>query len=297
MEMMRGPRDILAAARRAAASPARRALPFPFLLLVCCAGDGRTSGDIAPPDEFVAVTLNIWHDQEDWRARLGIVRDSLRALEPDVIFLQEVIQKESLVPNQASLLAESLGCNYVFVSVDPPGALKRYGNAILTRHPILATHEIKLEPLDDYRVAAHVRVDVAGRTVDAYVTHLHHTQEGSAIRAQQVRHLLRFIDETRGSGALILGGDFNADPDAPELQPIRERMTDTFAAVHPEQAGMPFTTLNPAKGHAPRRIDYIFVQPGTLRPTGAAIFLDTPTADGLWASDHFGVWVRLRWSA
>jgi endonuclease/exonuclease/phosphatase family metal-dependent hydrolase len=245
--------------------------------------------------EFVAATLNIWHDQEDWQARLGIVRDALRALEPDVVFLQEVIQKEA-VPNQAALLAESLGCSYVFVSVDPPDAPKRYGNAILTRHPIVATHEIELEPLDDYRVAAHVRLDVEGRTIDAYVTHLHHTPEGSAIRAQQVSHLLRFIDETRGRGALLLGGDFNAAPDAPELQPIRERWTDAYAAVHLEQVGVPITTLNPAKGHAPRRIDFIFVEPGPLRPVSAAVFLDAPAASGLWASDHFGVWVRLRWS-
>jgi beta-glucosidase len=266
-----------------------------LVLLLRSSAVAQSSGADSPTGDFVAVTLNLWHDQEDWRARLGLVCDSLRALEPDVVFLQEVIQRET-VPNQAELLADSLGYTYVFVSVDPAGAPKRYGNAILSRHPILVTHEVHLEPLDDYRVAAHARLDVDGRAVDAYVTHLHHTLEGSTIRETQVRHLLAFIDETRGEGALLLGGDFNAAPDAPELVPIRERLTDAYAAVHPEQVGVLITTLNPAKGHTPRRIDTIFVRPGPLQPVSAKVFLDAPTPEGLWASDHFGVWVRLRWS-
>jgi endonuclease/exonuclease/phosphatase family metal-dependent hydrolase len=121
---------------------------------------------------FLAVTLNIWHDQQDWPARCAVILDTLRTLRPDVVFLQEVLQKEGL-PNQAQTLAESLGATFVFASVDPPGAPKRYGNAILTRHRIAATNEIHLKPLDDYRVAVHARLEVEGRSVDAYATHLH----------------------------------------------------------------------------------------------------------------------------
>lgn len=282
--------------RRAARRRAAAVLVVLAGLASGCGGGGRRpASDGAARRELVAVTLNIWHDQEDWRARLALVRDALRGLDPDVIFLQEVIQKDA-VPNQAVLLAESLGCRSVFVSVDPPAAPKRYGNAILTRHPIVATHEVALEPLDDYRVAAHARLQVDGRSVDAYVTHLHHTAEGSAIRARQVQHLLDFIDATRGAGAVVLGGDFNAVADAPELRPLRDRWTDAYGAVHVEPAGGPVTTLNPAKGHAPRRIDHVFVEAERLRPVAARIVLDAPTAAGLWASDHFGVWVRLRWA-
>lgn len=213
------------------------------------------------PGEFVAATLNIWHNQQDWPARM----------------------------------AESLGYAFVFVSVDPPGAPKRYGNAMLTRHRIVETHEIKLEPLDDYRVAAHARLDTGGRSVDAYVTHLHHTTEGAVIRARQVLDLLAFIDSTRAPGAIVLGGDFNADPDAPELRPIRERLIDTFAVVHSPAGGAPVTTLNPAKGHSPRRIDTIFAGPELLRAVASEVFLDAPGAGEVWASDHFGVWTRFRW--
>ncbi len=273
----------------------RRALPL-LLALVCAAGPARGQPRPVPASEFLAITLNIWHDQQDWPARRAVILDTLRALAPDLLFLQEVLQHEGL-PNQAGQLADSLGWACVFASVDPPGAAKRYGNAILTRHRIVAMHEARLEPLDDYRIAAHARLDVDGRQLDAYTTHLHHTAEGGAIRAEQVRGLLAFIDSTRGRGALLLGGDFNAAPDRPELAPLLRRLEDGQAALHPDRAGAPATTLNPAKGHAPRRIDYLFHAPGRLRPVASEIILDAPTAQGVWASDHFGVCTRFRWSS
>jgi endonuclease/exonuclease/phosphatase family metal-dependent hydrolase len=221
--------------------------------------------------------------------------DSLRTLAPDVVFLQEVLQKEGL-PNQARQLADSLGHAFVFTSVDPEDGPKRYGNAILTPHAILATHEIMLPPRDDYRVAAHARLAIDGRLVDAYVTHLHHTRGGGAIRAEQIDGLIAFIDSTRGYGALLLGGDFNADPAWPEMAPLRARWTDAFAAVHPSATGDTVTTLNPAHGHAPVRIDHLFVDPQWLRPLAAMVIMTTPTPAGVWASDHFGLWARFAWT-
>jgi beta-glucosidase len=285
-------------------SRSRPAGPLAIGLALCCLAAAlvpgpasarkRSSARARPPSDLLAVTLNLWHDQRDWPARRAVILDSLRALRPDVIFLQEVLEKEGL-PNQAQALAESLGCAFFFASVDTPGAPKRYGNAILTRHRIAATHEVRLEPFDDYRVAAHARLDVDGRSLDTYVTHLHHTDEGDTIRATQVWHLIAFVDRTRGRGALVLGGDFNAAPDAPELEPLHARLSDTYALLHPQPADPPVTTLNPAMGHSPQRIDYLFCAPGRLRPVASEIFLDTPTPRGVWASDHFGVWTRFGW--
>ena len=272
----------------------RRPLPGlapAVLALMLLSGSARAQP--VPAADFTAATLNIWHDQGDWPARRAVILDTLRVLSPDVLFLQEVLEKEGL-PNQAQQLADSLGWGFVFASVDPPGAAKRYGNAILTRHRIVATHEIMLPPLDDYRVAAHARLEAGGRTVDAYVTHLHHTAEGAHIRAEQVRGLLAFVDSTRGEGELVIGGDFNAGADKAELAPLLARFIDCYAALHPEAEDGTVTTLNPGMGHAPSRIDHLFVEPGGPRPVAARIFLAAPSPSGVWASDHFGVWARLR---
>ncbi len=247
-----------------------------------------------PTGGLTAVTLNLWHDQHDWTARRAVIVDSLRTLAPDVLFLQEVLENEAL-PNQARQLADSLGYAFVFTSVDPPDGPKRYGNAILTPHLILATNEVALPPRDDYRVAAHARLSIAGRIVDTYVTHLHHTGEGGAIRAEQIDGLIAFIDSTRADGALLLGGDFNAEPAWPEMRSVVARWTDAYAAVHRSAKGDTVTTLNPAYGHARVRIDHLFVDPQRLRPLAARVIFRTPAPSGVWASDHFGVWARFAW--
>ena len=123
------------------------------LLLAGCAA--------APPGPAPAVdvvTLNIWNDSEDEPARLGAIADTLAALRPDVIVLQEVLQDSAKgLANQAETLGARIGYAVVFASVDGPERAKRYGSAILSRHPILDTSWVKLRPLTDYRVAVHAR--------------------------------------------------------------------------------------------------------------------------------------------
>jgi endonuclease/exonuclease/phosphatase family metal-dependent hydrolase len=242
-------------------------------------------------DTLTVVTLNLYHDQADWPRRLPLIVRGLRALEPDVVCLQEVLQHPGL-PNQAATLGESLGCAVHFVSVDPDTAPKRYGNAILTPHRVLARDGRPLLPLDDYRVVAHVRLEVRGRVLDVYDTHLHHTAEGGAIRATQVRDLLAFVAATRGRAPVVLAGDFNAASESDEMRLLAPGFLDVYDALHPGAPDDP-TTLNPAFGHAPRRIDHVLVaRDARLAPAGAATVLNQ-AVDGVWPTDHFGVAVKL----
>lgn len=156
------------------------------------------------------VTFNLHHDREDWPSRRRTIVAELKRLQPDAIALQEVIQKRS-VRNQAQWLASQLGYRYVFVSTDPVGAPKRYGNALLTRRPILAHGEHLLLPLDDYRTVAHLRIDVDGRPVNVYATHLNERSDdaGQRIRRSQVEDLLRFIAGSSAGAPVVIAGDFS----------------------------------------------------------------------------------------
>jgi endonuclease/exonuclease/phosphatase family metal-dependent hydrolase len=250
---------------------------------------------VAPTDTLTVITLNIWHDQRDWPRRRAMILDELRALRPDVICLQEVLQHATL-RNQAHDLGDSLGYRVTFASVDAETSVKRYGNAILARHPMLETDWKPLEPKSDYRVVSHMRIDFRGRPLDVFVTHLHHTDEGAAIRAEQIRDLLSYVKTRRGKGAVVLAGDFNASPGTPELEALTKSYVDVFAALNASSGGDTVTTLNPAMGHAPRRIDYVFVSRAgkpALRPLSSEIVFDQPAADGTWPSDHFGVVARV----
>ena len=129
------------------------------------------------------VTLNLYHDKDEWPKRRTQIVDTLAALQPDVIALQEVLQHDTL-PNQAQWLAQELGYHWYFISVDPEDKARRYGNALLTRHPVLARGQQRLQPMEDSRTAGFVRIKLQGQPVNVYVTHLHHTPEGKALRTQ-----------------------------------------------------------------------------------------------------------------
>ena len=249
----------------------------------------------AAADTLTVVTLNLWNDQHDWPRRLEVIVAEMRRLRPDVLCLQEALQSPAL-RNQAETLGDSLGCHVQFASVDGPERPKRYGNAILTPHRVLLGESRNLAPANDYRAAAHVRFEWHGRTVDAYSTHLHNTPEGGAIRATQIRHLLAWVDSTRGAGPVVIGGDFNCELASPEMDLLSARHDDAFRAVHPGASRAEATTYNPRFGTDPGAIDHIFVEHRVahrLRPLACEVIFRAPGPDSVWASDHFGVMAKL----
>lgn len=240
------------------------------------------------------LSLNIYHDRAEWPERLPLIVAGIRALQPDVIALQEVLQHESL-PNQAQTIAAALGYQVHFVSVDPPDETRRYGNAILTPHPILSRSQRRLRPLDDTRTVAHARICIHGRAVDVYATHLHHAPEGVAIRRQQLQDLLAHVDATGNGMPRIVLGDFNATMASAELLPLRPGYVDSYGLRHADADVQPAnTTLNPAFFAEGRRIDHVFVQRGRFDVLDARIVFDRKGANGAWPSDHFGLYARLQ---
>ena len=262
--------------------------------LLIAAGATARSAHVDTAAVFSVVTLNLWHDKGDWPKRQALITATLQRLRPDVIALQEVLQDDGL-PNQAGTLAAALGYRHVFVSVDAADAPRRYGNAVLTRHAIVAEGSKALRPLDDFRTVAHVRIIIGRRELDVYATHLHHTDGGGVIRREQIGDVLdHFRDTTRGAPSIVVG-DFNAPFDAPEFAGLRGRFSDAYDLRHPRAAqdDPRHSTLNPVY-LPPLRVDHVLFDPRALSVVAAQRFLDEPDAAGIWASDHFGVLATLR---
>lgn len=259
----------------------------------------RTSQAVQPPSavqrEMTLVTLNLHHDREDWPARRAYIAKELKQLAPDVIALQEVIERRGSVENQAAWLARKLDYDYSFVSADPVDAPKRYGNALLSRRKVLARHQRLLQPLDDYRVAAHLQVDVDGQPINVYVTHLNERTDtrGTATRTRQVADLLDFISSNSDQAPVVIAGDFNTAADALDLEALRKGYGDSYGSVH-RNSDATVSTLNLHVFDTPARIDHVFFQQNRLLAREARILFDAPYAEGRWASDHYGVWVRLQ---
>lgn len=235
-------------------------------------------------------TFNIWHDAGAWTSLLPLLVEALREADADVIALQEVLEDAGKgLPNQAETIARALGRYSVhFFATEPAGSPKRFGNAILTRLPVIDEASKKLEPLNDYRTALRVRVSAHGRPVDMVVTHLAWQPEAGAVRARQVADLMSWLP--RDGVPLVVMGDFNAPVSDTGLAALT---SPRFESALPP--GATSTTLNPAKGHAERVIDHIFAERRWFTASAARRIGDRPKG-GEYPSDHFGVAATLRFN-
>ncbi|HEY7591813.1 MAG TPA: endonuclease/exonuclease/phosphatase family protein [Actinophytocola sp.] len=212
-----------------------------------------------------------------------VIRDS----GADVVGLEEVDvhwDARSDFRDEARDLAELLHMRVFFAPIYdlPPlteGApRRRYGVAVLSRYPILRAENhwiTRLSTQDPNPVPApapgfaEAVVLVHGIPVHVYTTHLDYRPD-PAVREMQVADTLRILSEDPGGARQVLLGDFNAEPDAPELAPLWMHLSDAWTSAEP---GLTYPADVPQK-----RIDYVTVSPGVRA-------LDSVVVDTL-ASDH-----------
>jgi endonuclease/exonuclease/phosphatase family metal-dependent hydrolase len=246
-------------------------------------------GPDQPPIPVRLVTFNTHHGVgRDERHDLPRLATVLAAADADVICLQEVDRyfgDRSEDVDQALLLSRALDMQLAWgpaiAEPRPDGRARQYGNALLSRLPILVSDVHQLPGTGEPRSALRTMVELDGGVLWVTTTHL---GGGSpARRAAQVAALAGLHTEPMETGVVV--GDFNTGPDAPELAPLRERFTDAWelAPERADQAGWRFWHRGhgdtfPAKG-ARRRIDQVWVSPG-VRVTSAQVM----DAEG--ASDH-----------
>ncbi len=112
------------------------------------------------------------------------------------------------------------------------------------------------------------------------VTHLNSGGAASAdVRSQQLDRLLAW--STAFGAPRILAGDFNAGPEAGEMQPVFAAYRDAW--VEAQRIGR---AIGSGASHGTSRIDYIFYMPAANLTLDSAEVIDTKTLIGVNASDH-----------
>lgn len=257
------------------------------------------------------VTLNIWNRQGPWRERLPLIRDGLAALAPDVVGLQEVLGFPGM-PSQADEIAAGTGWHVHYAPAWHIGGGLTYGNAILSKHPLVDAAVLPLPTPDgvDTRSVAFARIDVPGGPVPLFVAHLTFQHHLGHVRCRQVRALTDHVAALApiDGPAPIVMGDFNANPDSDEIRFMVGLTPLGGDCVYFEDAWA--VTAGAAPGAGPgytydrqnayalrsrepsRRIDYVFAR-GPDRhlrgePLAAWVALDQPVGD-VWPSDHYAV--------
>jgi endonuclease/exonuclease/phosphatase family metal-dependent hydrolase len=227
---------------------------------------------------------------EDSRLDLARTAATIRDSGAEVVGIQEADvhwAARSAWADQVGDLAAALGMRSCFAPIysfsPPPGSEQRreYGVAVLSRHPIVSceNHDLaRLSTQDPNPAPApgpglpEAVVETTGARVHVYVTHLDFRADPS-VRRQQVADTLRILDEDEPGAQQLLLGDFNAEPQASELQPLWHRMTDAWAVVHGPAGGLTYPAITPVK-----RIDYVTASRG-IAVSSATVVEST-------ASDH-----------
>jgi endonuclease/exonuclease/phosphatase family metal-dependent hydrolase len=248
-----------------------------------------------PTSPVRLLTFNVHHGVgHDGRHDLARLARLLAATEADVICLQEVDRHygaRSEGVDQALLLSRALGMQLAWgPAIDLPGTPQRrqYGNALLSRRPILATDVHRLPGGGEPRSALRSLVELDGAAL--WVTPTHLTSRSAADRAAQAAAVAGLPTGPSETGVVV--GDLNADAGAPELAVLRERFADAWhlARARADQARRWSLRRDVGRTHPARRphvrIDQVWVSAG-VTVTAAEVL------DGSACSDHHPLQVDL----
>ena len=187
------------------------------------------------------------------RIDFDVMANAIRKFDPDIVGLQEVRGKgeNPKYTDQAAEIAEKTEMFYAFAPAFNVPNGGPYGNALLSRFPILDIKKIPIPvPNTDYycepRCILRAVLDIH-RPVTVYVTHF-------GLKPPEAENASSAVVEALSgtSTPKILMGDFNLTPDSPVLDPIRITMADTADVFDSLLLSYP--------SDAPtQKIDYIFV--------------------------------------
>ena len=173
---------------------------------------------------------------------------------PDIVALQEV-SRGWVISGRVDMLtwlSQRLDMPYV----SGPTADALWGNAILSRYPIVEyqTHELPPRDLFILRGFTVAVIDLGdGGHLRFVATHFHHLEEDPEVRRVQAGSLVGSLGDIRST---IVLGDFNADPAAPEMEAVRTAgLVDAAGHGNPS----PANTFSSVRPH--QRIDHIWVSP------------------------------------
>ena len=254
------------------------------------------------------MTWNLWWRFGPFEERQPLIAATLRRVDPDIACLQEVWEE------QAASLADGLGYEHVYGSRFERSEGFQFGNAVLSRWPILRSEWRPLpapEKNDEMRTVVFAEVDGPRGPVQVFCTHLNWRFDHSHIRQEQVALVSRFVADTRPrTFPPVVCGDLNADPQSDEIRMMTGRAAtpveglsfhDAWEVAGGDGLGATWANANPFAALAlepDRRIDYVLVgwpkQGGAGHVTACRVE-GTDIEGGITPSDHYAVVAELRY--
>ena len=167
--------------------------------------------------------------------------------------------------SQPQMIADRLraltGETWTYKWVQKSGATSGEGECVMTRLDIDATDDFLLSVA---RSVAMARVNVNGRIINVFSTHLDH--QSSATRLAQVRQLVSWADNH--AEQRIIAGDFNGWPGTPEITEMLRTYNDGWAVARGKGVAVSLPG-NPDGNTRNTRIDYVRLFEGRDRSSSS----------------------------
>lgn len=213
------------------------------------------------------------------RYELEKIAEVIRDSGADIVGVQEIerfYDERTNFEDQAERLAEMLGMHYAFQKTtwkspvpESQGNERQFGHAVFSKYPIEAQRgRIYTAHGTHYRGLLETEIQVNGETLYFYVTHWGLSEDE---RLSQAKQTLEWMGQREGHQIIV--GDFNAEPESPEIALMLTKFHDAFDSA--DQA-YTFKSTSPVK-----RIDYIFGSP-TVKFDHAQVLTS-------YASDHLPI--------
>ncbi len=183
-----------------------------------------------------------------------IITDTIKKCGADIIGLQEMRGEGDRADYtaQTEILAEKLGFYYYFAEAIRIGGTNPYGNALLSRYPIISAETVpipdpavkKYDQNYEARCLLKAKIDV-GSGMNVLVSHF-------GLNPDEQENAVKTVVANLPKEKCVLMGDFNMQPDNEILTPIKQSLCDTAEKFDSPKLSFPSDT--------PRvKIDYIFV--------------------------------------
>jgi endonuclease/exonuclease/phosphatase family metal-dependent hydrolase len=231
---------------------------------------------IRPPTLLRVMQFNI-HAGVSRFGGVGIARIAaeIRAAHPDLVSLNEVDDGtlRSGRTDEAAYLGAATGLHAVY----GPNLFGydggRFGNAILSRFPLTATHNTRLPGRPHYepRGLLEATVRIGHRDISFYSVHLTQGGRGALMRIRQAEAIGRVIRST--GRPTVLAGDLNSGPTDLPVRILRQYLLDA------QQYGGRGPGLTVPEAAPRSRIDYILYDNHFAPLPGSTLVLPSSSSD------------------
>ena len=247
-----------------------------LLALVSC-GNAEESSEASVPEPPMKLKIASYNIKNGAYVKhdFTILAEDLTRIDADIVGLQEVDMNTTRNGNQDTLAILSENTPYKYYKfchcIDHQGG--EYGTAVMSKYPIVSFEITELESFGlEQRALGHAVIDVNGKNIDFFNTHLTYQEEEDETCAAQ---FITLAEEFSKCEKAIMTGDFNT-PHFEDFEPFGDIvMVNNYDTVLPSYEGAD-------------AIDNILATKGTnILDYGIDDELETAH------SDHFLIWAVL----